>query len=385
MLVVLFIYVGVVGDWMFGFRFVVPLLAPLALLCGVGVGMIERRRRRASWVIAAAMGVWALVGAAQFEARYEASLNKVAFWKAPSTDPALRFGEYFEALQAIVPLVEPGMLIAYHEAGFVPFMLEGVENLDMLGLTSRFVAGVPTQDAVFTDVGRYYPLSFEPAHHAVHAYMLARRPALIVVRKSWMLTANRGQLIPEILGGAYSFERETRTFVIYRRTARRIDDAPPRAERYLENLAHPAYARRIAVNDRPVEIHAAEEQLPSLWQGGGHHVLLDPAWALRVELRDGAPAHELYLQGDAPSGDVHVEVTLSGRAAGAAQRFDRILAAGQPWTVSHGLDARQTVETIEIRAWSVTGAPARFRLVAVRVMGQREPLRTYLAKHGIQP
>ena len=111
--------------------------------------------------------MWALVGAVQFERRYEASLNKVSFWNAPSTDPALRFGEYFEALQAIAPLVEPGMLIAYHEAGFVPFMLEGVENLDMLGLTSRFVGGLPTQDAVFTDVGRYYPLSSEPAHHAV--------------------------------------------------------------------------------------------------------------------------------------------------------------------------------------------------------------------------
>ena len=134
-----------------------------------------------------------------------------------------------------------------------------------------------------------------------------------------------------------------------------------------------------------MDVAAAEEQLPSLWQGGGHHVLIDPAWALRIELRDGAPAHELYLQGDAPSGDVHVEVTLSGRGRGPAQRFDRLLAAGQPWTVSHALEPSQTVDTIEVRAWSITGAPARVRLGAVRVMGQREPLRTYLAKHGISP
>jgi hypothetical protein len=151
---VLLAYVSLVGDWMFGFRFFVPLLAPLSVLCAVGLAALEQRRRTLARLVAIGVVFTACVSAVRMMALYEADQQRPAFWKAPSLDPAIRFGEYYDAYRALAPLVQPGDRIADHEAGFVPYLLD-VENIDMLGLVSKFPAAAPTLDAIFTDVGRF--------------------------------------------------------------------------------------------------------------------------------------------------------------------------------------------------------------------------------------
>ena len=380
---VLLVYVGVVGDWMFGFRFLVPLLAPMALSSGLVLAWIHARRpgaARAAAAIALAAAAWSAV---RFAGIYEADQRKPAFWRAASIDPARRFGEYYEALQALQPLIQPGTRLAYHEAGFVPFML-GIENIDMLGLTSRFVAGAPTLDAIFTDVGRYYPLTDEPAHHAVHAYLVYRGPELMVVRTNWMRTANGGRVPPTVLHGYYELLQETRTFAIYRRSARPADPARVRATGFLENLAHPAYAERIALNGARMMPAAALEELPSLTHSGAQTIVADPSWSLHIDPHDGSHVHELYVDGAAPTEDVRLEIRLVSRSHTVSQRFEHIARAGEPLRFRHRLTSGQLTDTIDIRFTSVSGRRVPLYLRALRVMGQRPALRDHLARHGIE-
>jgi hypothetical protein len=56
-------YTATVGDWMFGFRFFVPLLAPLALLCACGLAIAEARQRWLARAAAVAAIAWAASGA----------------------------------------------------------------------------------------------------------------------------------------------------------------------------------------------------------------------------------------------------------------------------------------------------------------------------------
>lgn len=382
MLAGLLVYVGVVGDWMFGFRFMVALLAPLALLLGLGLADLERHRPTSARLAAAALVLWAAGSAWRFQAHYRAVHGKPVFWAAPSLDPARLFGEYYEILEALAPRVRPGALVAYHEAGFVPFMLD-VENIDMLGLTTRAVGRVPTRDAVFTDVGRYYPFTPEPAHHSVHAYLVHRQPSVVVVRKSWMRTANRGRVPDEILDGHYRLATVTPTFTIYERAERAIDARRASASGWLENLAHPAYLRRVSVNGKPVAVQLAGAALPSLWQGPGHEVTADPLWALHLDPEETAPVLEIYLAADSPSQDTRVEVTLRSPAGAALRRLDTVARAGESLRLSETLEKAGGVDTIDIRFSSLTGGPVRIHLNAVRVMGQGQALRAHLRREGI--
>lgn len=380
-LATLLAYVGLVGDWMFGFRFMVALLAPLALLVGFAVGEVERRRPAVAPWLAAGLVVWAAAGAWRFQAHYRADQGRPLFWAAPSLDPARRFGEYWEIYEALKPRVAPGTVIAYHEAGFVPFML-GVENVDMLGLTTRFVGRLPTRDAIFTDVGRYYPLTDEPPHRAVHAYLVHRRPALVVARKSWMRTANRGRVPGEILGGHYRLAEETRTFTIYERAERPAGDRSDRADRWLENLAHPANLRRVVVNGDDVPVRGAAARLGALWQGPGHEVVADPVWELHLDPGPTAPLHRVYVAGDAPSGDLRIEVT--SRAAGrTVRRFDGLARAGQAFRFSWVLDAPLDTDVVDLRFSSTTGEAVRVHLSAVRLLGRTPELVAHLVREGI--
>lgn len=376
-LAVLIAYVSVVGDWMFGFRFFAPLVAPLALLCAFVVASVERRVPRLGVVVAVMLAGAATLAAARFTRTYEVSQQRPAFWREPSATAALRFGEYHDVWRVAAPLVPPGERIAFHDAGFVPFMLD-VENVDMLGLTSPFVGGLPSRDAVFTDVGRYYPLTQEPAHHAVHAYLVHRAPALVIVRQSWMRRANGARLPAVILGGHYRLAAETTSFAVYRREAGVLE-----AGDFLENLAHPAYAEAVAVNGRPVPLAAAAARLPSLWQGGGHEVDVAPRWTLHVDPEEDASVHEVYLAGSAPSEDLNVDVVLRDEAGVPTERLSAVVPAGTPLQFSRALEDPAVVGAADIRVTSVSGRATQFVLTAVRVMGQTGELRDHLIEHGV--
>lgn len=380
--VVLLAYIGVVGDWMFGFRFAVPLVAPAALLCAYAIAGVQRVLPRVAALVAVAAIAAAASAAVRFEQRYATAQRKPSFWAEPSLDPARRFGEYYEILRTVEPLISPGATIAFHEAGFVPFMLDDVENVDMLGLTSRFVGGLPSRDAVFTDVGRYYPLTREPAHHAVHAYLIHRAPELVIARQTWMRQANHGRLPPAILDGYYGLIAETSSFAVYRRAEGAVPPALE-ADAFLENVAHPAYASTVAVNGRTIPADDAAEQVPSLWQGRGHAVHVDPRWTLHVDPEADVPVHGLYIEGTPPSDDVSVDVWLRGVDGVAPRRFSAVVRAGTPLMFAQALDGHGPIETIDVRLFSLTGRPVSLVLRAVRVMGQTPKLREHLQEHGV--
>jgi len=348
----------------------------------LGVSTIVRRpvavRLTAAIVVVGAAG-----GAARFLAHYEYDQRKPAFWRAPSVDPVHRFREYHEAAEALRPMVRPGDRIAYHEAGYVPFVLD-LENIDMLGLTSPFIGRAPTADAIFTDVGRYYPLTPEPAHHAVHAYLVYRAPTAIVVRSRWMQSANRGRVPAEILRGYYQLAKQTPSFAIYQRSARPVSPHRVDAAGFLENLAHPAYARRVAVNGRPLSLDSAPDAVPSLWMSTGHEIVAEPSWRLHIDSRDDdAPVHELYIEGSAPTQDVRIDVILAGPSSNGTRRFEHVVRAGQPILFEHRLDAGHPADTIEVAFTSLSGRRSVFQLGAIRLMGQTGALRQHLADHGI--
>ncbi len=373
-------YVGAVGDWMFGFRFAVALVAPLALLAAVTVDAIGRISARGSVMAAVVVVAASVLVAVQFERRYEVLQQKPSFWSARTIDPALRFGEYYELLGAIEPLVVPGRPIALHEAGFVPFMLR-VENIDMLGLTSRFVGALPSRDAIFTDVGRYYPLTREPAHQAVHAYLIHREPELLIVRQSWMRQASRGRLLPSVLDGHYRLAAETTGFAVYRHEPDR--DSAGAASAFLENLVHPAYAARMAINGEVVDPERAIDRVAALWQSLGDDVSLTSRWTLHVDPEHDVPVHRIYIAGAAPEEPVRIDVLLRPAGQDAPQRFSAVFEPGAAIHFERDVDPRRPIESVDITMSSVNGEPTRVWVNAIRIMGQTFELREHLLAHGV--
>ena len=73
--------------------------------------------------------------------------------------------------------MRPGEVVAYNQAGFIPFMLD-VDNIDDLGICSRFYAELPTTDLYFTEVGRYSPLTNSRQLRAGEAYLAVRERAV---------------------------------------------------------------------------------------------------------------------------------------------------------------------------------------------------------------
>jgi len=374
-------YVGVVGDWMFGFRFVVALVAPFAIAAGIGLSALNLHRPRLARLAAAALLAWSTYGAWAFQAHYRSEAHRPLFWTAPRFDPSILFGEYHEIYLALRELTSPGMIIAYHEAGLIPFLLD-VENIDMLGLTSRVIGAMPTEDAVFTDVGRYFPLTHRPAYHAVHAYLVSMEPRLIVVRRSWMATANDGRVPGTILGGHYTLVAGTPRFVVYGRSAQPLNPLRTRQTGFLENLAHPAYAERIAVNGRRMAPEGASE-LRYLWQGGGAEILVAPSWHLQLDPRGHEPVYEVLLEASAPSAPLLVRITLTGPQPPYVRRVELQAPAGEPIRIWDTSDTPFETDRVDIHISSLSGAPVTVRLMALRVMGQTDRLRRHLEREGL--
>jgi hypothetical protein len=328
------------------------------------------------------MAVWSVLGAWTFQAYYRQAAQRALFWTAPRFDPAVLFGEYYEIYQELRRHVQPGTVIAYHEAGLIPFLLD-VENIDMLGLTSRVIGGMPTGDAIHTDVGRYYPLTHRPAYHAVHAYLVSQEPRVIVVRRSWMATANGGKVPDTILGGHYTTLAGTPRFVVYGWSSQPLNPLRTRAAGFLENLVHPAYAERIAVNGMRVEPEAALERLRFLWQGGGGAIPVAPSWHLHVDTRGHEPAYEVLLEASAPSEPLVVRLMLSGPGAGQAWRTEVDAPSGQPIRIWETSETPIPTDRVDVEIVSPTGRPVVLHVAALRVMGQSDRLKRHLDREGV--
>jgi hypothetical protein len=138
------------GDWMPGGRFVLPVLAPAAVLSVTGVMALGRLLPRPSRALAH-LGVAGLVVAGAYPLAQEGQ----PIWKASG-----RFNNYdlvrtgwvkdFSTLWADLPQVvrcaRPGELVALSEVGYVGYARRDVRILDTRGLTSAAVAKGATPD-----------------------------------------------------------------------------------------------------------------------------------------------------------------------------------------------------------------------------------------------
>jgi len=239
------VYLCVVGDWMFGFRFFVPLLAPMAIVATAGFNDLRNWRPR---VAVAALIVWTValvVGADDFWRLYAREGRRESWLAAPSLDPARFFAPYYQIYLEARRHVSPGDTIAYNQAGFVPFMLDA-RNIDDLGICTKFYGKQGTTDVVFTEVGRYSPLTARPVLGASETYTLSRSPKLLLAPGGNLRAANRDVVPDVVLGGAYRLLFSTNAVAAYGPIGSPATFRDP--HRYLENVAHISHLRKAQVN-----------------------------------------------------------------------------------------------------------------------------------------
>lgn len=375
-------YVGTVGDWMFGWRFLVPLVAPGALLVATGVGFLTSRHLAMGRTASAGVTVLALVSAFQFRAHYQRVEQKPWFYDTPGSPLARAFGPYEDLRQALASRVAPGDVIALHEAGYVPFMLD-VENIDTLGLCSAFIGALPTDDAVFTDVGRYYPVTMRPPMHAAEVYPLQRGARWLIARRSWIQTANGGRVPDQVLGGYFGLDTQTAAFVVYRRTDKPDDPRWHHHDAWLENLGHPANLTAAVIEGQHVSPAHLIDALPILHPDQPVDVALDPEWQVNLDVEGVHAVHQVYVEGaDAPV-SLRLIVTLRDDAGQVVARLRHDVPSGAPLAWHGRLDSPVRAGSAELTVQSRDGTPSSLRLSAVRLMGQSELLRRHAAAHVV--
>jgi len=247
-IVPLFVYVSVVGDWMFGFRFFVTLLPPLAVIIAAALNPLAIRRPRAVAILGIASTLYLGLMASHFVETFRTAENVETFLRAPSRDLHRFFWPYYGLYEAGRTLMKPGEVVAYNQAGFVPFMLE-LNNIDDLGICSRFYAELPTTDLYFTEVGRYAPLTNTRDLRAGQAYLLYDNVQFVLSRTDILLRANADVIPTTLFGGYYElvgFDAD-RENAIYRRTAKRADEYHTDPQAFDENVAHVSYVKAATI------------------------------------------------------------------------------------------------------------------------------------------
>lgn len=376
-------YVGVVGDWMFGFRLFVALLPLVALLTAFTLSRLDAASLVVGRVAAVAAIAWICVTSASFYKDYTnfgVLGDRRGWWAHPTLDPRLFFAPYYDLYLDLRAHVRPGDLTANNQAGLVPYLLD-VENIDDLGLCSPFFATLPTRDVIFTEVGRYQPLTNE-ALTSGHAYLLHREPRFIIGRRHLMQSANGGRVPEEILGGAYRrfFTDSAGENVVYERTAVSVAEYKRDGRRFLENLAHVANVEDASVNGRAVPLDELEAQVPHL-KGTRGTVRAAPQYELLLRMADEHPIYEVYLQTVSTSHPVQVEVKLQAANGGRtyAETFTTDPANQRSLHVRFAKPVR--ARSVGLRIVSTGASGATVDLDDFRVLGQTDALVRHLDEH----
>lgn len=171
--------IGVGGDWMPAYRFLVPALAPLAVLAAMGMSGWHPLARTAVVV--------ALLGGGLVQAKLNPQLNWCR-WAAKESGGELLVAPLAEVGRHLGALDQPGALLAGTEAGVIPYHAR-MRFLDMLGLVDAHIASLP---------GGLHE-KYDPG------YVLSRRPDYIVLGVTLADGTERGTWPPDAL----LFEDET--------------------------------------------------------------------------------------------------------------------------------------------------------------------------------
>ncbi len=373
-------YLAAVGDWMFGFRFFLPMLPLFALLVAHSVSAVTHRwRAAAGWLLAVGCVLWFAGVAARFFQTY-ARLHHTESWLLhPTLDPHLHFARYYALLEQSRPLMRRGERTAYNQAGFVPFMLD-LDNIDNLGLCSRFFADMPTTDVYMTEVGRFEPPTNRPVHRAGEAYLLYREPKFLMYPSDLVRNANDNVLPAELLGGYYRFlfldsvERN----VVYVRTDRSVKAFRTEPRRFLENLAHVSHIRQAIVNGGSVARQSVHRAFPWLREGMARITVAGRYSADMTFAESDEAVYEVHVDMLQASQPLTVQVSLQDSSGVVAYAGAVVLEANRAQGLHALLPQAVYARRLHVEATTAGGGSARLSISDLRVQGQTRALATYI-------
>ena len=370
------VYVDVVGDWMFGWRFVVAILPLAALVVGLAV---DRARARAGWVTALVVILWSGVAASAVAHEFTESQHKPIWWTSPGKGQRVWLAPYGDLVAAARKLIQPGETIAYNQAGLVPFLLDA-ENIDDLGICSSFEARLPTTDVYFTEVGRYAPITNAPLVNAVDAYLLYRNVRLLISRTDLLTSANRGRVPETVLDGYFRLQSidASGENAIYIRTDKRADEYQRDPSTFQEDLIHTSRIQRADVDGRVLPDNQIGPALPFLrWQTGRVAVHGTTRISLHFASRD-EHATTLYVGALSASAPVDLTFSLFSQSGGLVAT-EEVKADTGPAMVLRQLPAgvRGRILVIDIRS---AQPDATVTFDDLRLNGQSAALEAYVKR-----
>ena len=377
----LLVYLALVGDWMFGRRFFVPLLPLLAVALSMPISGLARRSRVLGWSAAMVCVAWFGYTAVGFWKLYQVQEENPSWLAQPTFTPRPDAGRYGPLVRELQSVVRPGDRIVSNQAGLVPFLLDA-DNLDTLGICSPFIAEMPTTDVFFTEVGRYQPLTNKPVFRAGEAYLLFHEPAFIVEPAALVRPANHNAVPEEVLDGAYRllFIDATRQSVVYKRTAKSVQAFRQDPHRFLENVAHVSHVRRAAVNGQPMATSDLMGALPWL-RDAGRRFTVKPGYRIDIDFADeDVPIYEFFAQTVVGSRPLELEVVLRS-CSGAPVYRDRIdVAEERPQTILRGLPSPVGACSVSFEVAVPDGRDVNLELWDVRIQGQPPALAQYISR-----
>jgi hypothetical protein len=373
-------YLGLVGDWMFGFRFFLPVVPLLAVLVANSVAAIATRWRTvAGWFVALSCTVWFGAVASTFFERYVRVTKNDSWLAHPTRDPHRYFARYYSLLEESRGRLRPGDRTAYNQAGFVPFMLD-LDNIDSLGLCSQFFARLPTTDLFMTEVGRYEPPTNKPVQRAGEAYVLYREPAFVMYPDDLLRRANNRRIPDALFGGYYrfAFQDSARRNVVYARSSLSVDAFKTDPRRFLENLAHVTHIRRASLNGTAVPKGSISATFPWLLERRGRVAVVRQYSADLVFADEDESVYQVFVNQLGTSAAVTVTITLIDGAGRSVYRQAWPLEPRDPRRLHVELPAPVAARRMRLDATTHTDEPVRLSLDDLRVQGQTRALAEYV-------
>jgi hypothetical protein len=212
--------------------------------------------------------------------------------------------------------------------------------------------------------------------------LLAQDVDLLMMRKSWVQTANHGRVPAQLMRGYFEIAQESPRFVLYRRTARPLSDHRRDERGFLENVLHPGYASEIVINDRPVPEQDQAAAYAAITQPLGGALTLDPVWRVHSALGTEATVFEWLIEAAASPAALRITVTIRD-AAGRPHRLSKDIAPRTPIAWHEVLPAGIAASRVEVSIASATGEPTVLEHAVVHVMGQTPALLRHLRRHAV--
>ncbi len=376
----IFMYLSVVGDWMFGFRFFVPMLPILALLVAMATGRIAYRWPKWGWTVALVVIAWTASRAPGFLAAYERAEEAQNFVAHPSRDLHRFFFPYYGLIDILGGRIAPGTITAGNQAGFLPFELDA-ENLDDLGICSKFEARLPTTDIYFTEVGRYSPTTPGPVM-AAQSYLLYYDARFLILRTDLLTHANHDRKPETLLDGHYRLMAvdPAGENAVYERTDKPDDAYRHNPSMFLENLVHVSSVAGVAIDDVPVPTTEVPRRFPYLRDAIGD-VTFRSRRTMSFSIGQMSDVSGIDLAGIRSSGPVSVRFTLTGASGETlfCHELDVDWHSLKPAKVDLPTGLRASGLTIDLV--SKTDESATVTLDALRLLGQSPALGRYVRSH----